>query len=193
VVGPHATDDDVGEVPLVGAAGLPLGLVLGAFLGDVVAGRRVAADLGDVHHVQGGVHLSVAGQDLGTTYARVIPDLVVDLPTGQRIPADAKYKRYDDRRADPGDVYQAFLYAFAYAHPAAGSPASLILYPATSGSAGFRLAIQNTSGLRGARIAGLPVDIERALQRRHHTGGTKDGTLPLAPDDPLATVTGASL
>jgi 5-methylcytosine-specific restriction enzyme subunit McrC len=130
----------------------------------------------------------VVDEDLGTTYARVIPDLLVDLPTGQRIPADAKYKRYDDRRVDRGDVYQAFLYAFAYAHPAAGSPASLILYPATSGSAGFRLAIQNTSGLRGARIAGLPVDIEQALQR--HYISAEDGILLLGEDDPLATLMG---
>jgi hypothetical protein len=80
------------------------------------------------------------------------------------------------------------LYAFAYAHPAAGSPASLILYPATSGAAGFRLAIQNTSGLRGARIAGLPIDIEQTLQRHHISA--EDGTLLLGEDDPLATLTG---
>jgi 5-methylcytosine-specific restriction enzyme subunit McrC len=133
----------------------------------------------------------VVDEDLATTYARVIPDLLVELPTGQRIPADAKYKRYDDRRVDRGDVYQAFLYAFAYAHPAAGTPFSLIIYPATSGAAGFRLAIQNTSGLRGARIAGLPVDIEQTLQR-HHIGGAEDGTLVLAQDDLLAALTGAN-
>jgi 5-methylcytosine-specific restriction enzyme subunit McrC len=131
----------------------------------------------------------VVDEDLGTTYARVIPDLLVELPTGRRIPADAKYKRYDDRRVDRGDVYQAFLYAFAYAHHAAGTPSSLIIYPATAGSAGFRLAIQNTSGLRGARITGLPVDIEKAL-RRHDTGA-EDGSLLPAQDDPLATLTGA--
>jgi len=130
----------------------------------------------------------VVDEDLGTTYARVIPDLLVDLPTGQRIPADAKYKRYDDRRVDRGDVYQGFLYAFAYAHPAAGTPPSLILYPATSGAAGFRLAIQNTSGLRGARIAGLPIDIEQMLQRHHISA--EDSTLLLGEDDPLATLTG---
>jgi hypothetical protein len=120
----------------------------------------------------------------------VIPDLLVEPPTGQRIPADAKYKRYDDRRVDRGDVYQAFLYAFAYAHPTTGAPSSLILYPATSSSAGFRLAIQNTSGLRGARIAGLPIDIEQTLKR--HYLGAEDGTLLLAQDDLLATLTGAN-
>jgi hypothetical protein len=62
VVGPHAADDDVGEVPLVSAAGLPLGLVLGAFAVDVVASGWIAADLSDMHQMQDGVHLPVAGQ-----------------------------------------------------------------------------------------------------------------------------------
>jgi hypothetical protein len=106
------------------------------------------------------------------------------------LPSDVKYKRNDDRRVDPGDVYQAFLYAFAYANPGPGSPAAHPL-PDTSGSTGFRLAIQNISGLRGARIAGPPVDIEQALQRRHVTGGAEDRTLLLVQDDPLATFTGA--
>jgi hypothetical protein len=55
-------DDDVGEVPFVGATGLPLGLVFGTLAVDVVAGGRIAADLGDVHQVQDRVHLPVAGQ-----------------------------------------------------------------------------------------------------------------------------------
>jgi hypothetical protein len=62
VVGPHAADDDVGQVSLVGAAGFPLGLVLGALAVDVVAGRWMAADLGAVPQVQHRVHLPVAGQ-----------------------------------------------------------------------------------------------------------------------------------
>ena len=62
VVSPHAADDNVGQVPFVGAAGLSLGLVLGAFAVDVVASGRIAADLGDVHQVQDRIHLPVAGQ-----------------------------------------------------------------------------------------------------------------------------------
>ena len=55
-------------------------------------------------------------------YMRVIPDLVVQArhsPSG-RLPIDAKYKLYDTRRVEPADVYQLFLYAFAFApldHP----------------------------------------------------------------------------
>jgi hypothetical protein len=31
---------------------------------------------------------------------------------------------------------------------------------------GFRLAVQNTSGVRGARITGKPIDVRQVLQRR---------------------------
>jgi 5-methylcytosine-specific restriction enzyme subunit McrC len=128
----------------------------------------------------------IVDEDLSTTYARVIPDLLLKLPTGQHVPADVKYKRYDDRRVDPSDVYQAFMYAFAYADPSKDLPASLIFYPGAAGSVGFRLAIQNTSGLRGARITGRAIEIQQALQRRGDISGAKDGKLLLDPDDPLA-------
>lgn len=56
-----------------------------------------------------------------SAYRRVIPDLVVESrQTSARLPIDAKYKLYDSRRVDPADVYQLFLYAFAFArenHP----------------------------------------------------------------------------
>jgi 5-methylcytosine-specific restriction enzyme subunit McrC len=132
----------------------------------------------------------IVDEDLSTTYARVIPDLLLELPTGHRVPADVKYKRYDDRRVDPSDVYQAFMYAFAYAEPGNDLPASLIFYPGAAGSAGFRLAIQNTSGLRGARITGRAIEIQQALQRQGDLTGAKDGELLRDPDDPLAATIG---
>jgi 5-methylcytosine-specific restriction enzyme subunit McrC len=104
----------------------------------------------------------IVDEDGGETYSRVVPDLLLGQPAGGRVPVDAKYKRYDDHRVDPSDVYQGFLYAFAYADP----PRAWILYPGTSGSAGFRLAVQSTSGVRGARITGKPIDVGQVLQRR---------------------------
>jgi hypothetical protein len=71
-----------------------------------------------------------------------------------------------------GDVYQAFLYAFAYAHPGAGSPSSLILYPATSSSAGFRLAIQTP-----AVYAALESPVYPLTSRER----SNDDTTPAAP------------
>jgi hypothetical protein len=73
VVGPHAPDDDVGEQPLVGAAGFSDGLVLGALAAQVVLGRLVAARLGDVHGVQHRVDPALTAQiepmPLGLTIA----------------------------------------------------------------------------------------------------------------------------
>jgi hypothetical protein len=73
-------------------------------------------------------------------------------------------------------------------NPPGKQPASLILYPGTSGSTGFRLAIHNISGLRGARIVGRPIDIEQELQRRSDAIGADDGTPLLDEDDLLVAV-----
>src|SRR5206468_11348553 len=45
-------------------------------------------------------------------YGRVVPDVLVEAH-GMRLPIDAKYKLYDERRLDTSDVYQTFLYAYA--------------------------------------------------------------------------------
>jgi 5-methylcytosine-specific restriction enzyme subunit McrC len=72
-------------------------------------------------------------------YAPVIPDFVVEPLEGARprLTVDAKYKEYDKRRLDTSDVYQGFLYAFAYADQTS-YPRSLILYPSESVSGSHR-------------------------------------------------------
>ena len=72
----------------------------------------------------------VAGQ---RPYTHVRPDVVVETraPERRRLAIDAKYKVYDERRLSAGDVYQAFLYAYAYGDHDDRLPASLLLYPAT--------------------------------------------------------------
>jgi 5-methylcytosine-specific restriction enzyme subunit McrC len=72
-------------------------------------------------------------------YAPVIPDFVVEPRggPGPRLTVDAKYKRYDDRQLDSADVYQGFLYGFAYAG-AAGAPRSLVVHPSESPSGSHR-------------------------------------------------------
>jgi 5-methylcytosine-specific restriction enzyme subunit McrC len=127
----------------------------------------------------------IVDEGRGETYASVVPDLLLELPAGSRVPVDAKYKRYDDQRVDPSDVYQAFLYAFAYADPAGDPPVSFIVYPGASGLEGFRLAVQSISGVRGARITGLAVDIEQVLLRRDNNSGTSGNLWPDPDDDPL--------
>ena len=96
-------------------------------------------------------------------YTNIIPDVVVERreESDSRVTIDAKYKLYDERGFDPGDIYQTFLYAFALGTTASGGvPTSLLLYPATSEEPGStRLRIRRLSGGAGAEIvgAGLPV------------------------------------
>ena len=119
-------------------------------------------------------------------YANIIPDVVVER-RGQsdcRVAIDAKYKLYDERGFDQGDIYQTFLYAFALGATAAdGLPTSLLLYPATAEEPGStRLRIRRLSGGAGAEIIGIGLPVAALL--RELTAGP--GETPLR--DGLATV-----
>ena len=119
-------------------------------------------------------------------YTNIIPDVVVEGrgESGCRVAIDAKYKLYDERGFDPGDIYQTFLYAFALgATPSNGVPTSLLLYPATAEEPrSTRLRIRRLSGGAGAEIVGIGLPIESLLKEL--TAGT--GEMPLC--DRLATV-----
>ena len=63
-------------------------------------------------------------------YTNIIPDVVVERrgESDCRVAIDAKYKLYDERGFDPGDIYQTFLYAFALGTAASDAvPTSLLL------------------------------------------------------------------
>lgn len=62
------------------------------------------------------------------SYSQVIPDFLVSSSnSSKRLAIDAKYKIYDDRKVDPGDIAQIFLYAYAYDHSL--QPMALLIYP----------------------------------------------------------------
>ena len=92
-------------------------------------------------------------------YASIIPDVVVERrgEPDSRVAIDAKYKLYDERGFDQGDIYQTFLYAFALGATASGRvPTSLLLYPATAEEPrSTRLRIRRLSGGAGAEIVVL--------------------------------------
>lgn len=69
--------------------------------------------------------------DSNKPYARVIPDFVVRDKTTRtrRFALDAKYKLYDDLRVAAQDIYQAFLYAHAYAFHDDNIPRAALVYP----------------------------------------------------------------
>ena len=76
-----------------------------------------------------------------------------------------KYKLYDEKGFAPGDIYQTFLYAFAFGPPASGVlPVSLLLYPATSEDPGrVRLRVRPLHGGSGAEIIGIGLPVAALL------------------------------
>ena len=102
-------------------------------------------------------------------YAAVIPDVLLErLEDGRRrrVPVDAKYKLYDERKLDPADVYQVFFYAYAYRRQPELDPdhaSAFILYPASTGGGGARLRVQGQDGVVAARLRAIPFDVEAAL------------------------------
>ena len=64
----------------------------------------------------------------GRPYGQVIPDLLLSRHV-RRLPVDAKYKLYDDKRLDPADLYQLFFYAYAYRRDGGALNRAFILYP----------------------------------------------------------------
>ena len=119
-------------------------------------------------------------------YTSIIPDVVVERrgESDCRVAIDAKYKLYDERGFDQGDIYQTFLYAFALGATASGGvPTSLLLYPATAEEPkSTRLRIRRLSGGAGAEIVGIGLPVAALLKEL--TAGV--GETPLR--DGLATV-----
>ena len=100
----------------------------------------------------------------GRTYTRVRPDVLVR--HGEReetYPVDTKYKLYDERHIAPEDVYQAFLYAFAF-HPGHGPRQASLVYPSDRTEVNQRLAVRG-SGVTQATIRGVRVNLYELVAR----------------------------
>ena len=104
---------------------------------------------------------------LNKPYARVIPDLLIDLQNraGTSIAVDAKYKTYDERKIASQDIYQTFLYAYAYGGVEShASPSAILIYPSTSSTTGqLRLHIKSVQASSQAQVFAVGIDIPAAL------------------------------
>jgi 5-methylcytosine-specific restriction enzyme subunit McrC len=102
----------------------------------------------------------------GRPYAAVIPDILLERSAaGLRVPVDAKYKLYDEKKIDQADIYQTFFYAWAYADPAVDEDApAFIVYPGEGGSVGTHLKANTSYSTRGASIRAIPVDVPSVLE-----------------------------
>jgi 5-methylcytosine-specific restriction enzyme subunit McrC len=77
---------------------------------------------------------------------------------------DAKYKLYDERKLSSGDVYQSFLYAYAYGGGDALLPAALLVYPtSTQSGRSVRLRIRSAQKVAAAEVLALGLSIPDAL------------------------------
>lgn len=101
------------------------------------------------------------------TYAEIRPDIVVEHRSSggelQRLPIDAKYKLYDMRKVSPADIYQVFLYAYAFQHPSHDATAA-IFYPAERWTGSPRLGIRSLSSSGTARLSGWGIDVQQTLR-----------------------------
>jgi 5-methylcytosine-specific restriction enzyme subunit McrC len=127
----------------------------------------------------------------GRTYTRVRPDVLVrDIVRDEIYPVDTKYKLYDERHVAPEDVYQAFLYAFAF-HSGHGPRQASLVYPSDRSEINQRLAVRG-SGVTQATIRGVRLDLSHLVDRAA-TGPIRDlallvlcggcGDLAIAPSD----------
>ena len=94
-------------------------------------------------------------------YSRVVPDFLLRWHSRQaKLVLDAKYKLYDTRRVSTADVYQSFLYAYAFGCEDLATPTAGLIYPAGTETCGYDELLVRTAGrLSDAKVAlvGLPI------------------------------------
>jgi len=94
-------------------------------------------------------------------YGRIVPDFVLsDFVTGKiRLALDAKYKLYDDRKVDPGDLYQTFIYSYAFSE-GTELPRSVLIYPSENlGGLESHLHVRTMSRIPKASVFLVSVNI----------------------------------
>ncbi|MCA9953444.1 MAG: hypothetical protein KC434_01905, partial [Anaerolineales bacterium] len=97
-------------------------------------------------------------------YTHVVPDLLIETETGQRLTIDAKYKLYDERRLSTGDIYQSFFYAYSYNSGDKQKPAALLLYPSSKPHEhSSYLQIRSPGHQAKAELQALAISIPQAI------------------------------
>jgi 5-methylcytosine-specific restriction enzyme subunit McrC len=127
----------------------------------------------------------------GQTYKELKPDLLVTFPGGERVPVDAKYKLYDDRKLDNSDIYQVFCYAYSLGEGHADLARAILLYPTPGPSLrSTQLRIRGDGAHEGAiDVLGVPIlpildDVEQG-KRGPATLALRDVLCQRVPQPPL--------
>jgi 5-methylcytosine-specific restriction enzyme subunit McrC len=133
---------------------------------------RLAIDvlepLGIRVHAQRRDRSIVIDEATGRGYSAIIPDLLLEgryRGLTVRLPVDAKYKLYDQRKMQESDVYQTFFYAFAYAAETRRRhlARAVILFPRAGQGSDVALRVETHMGSQSARIQAFGLDIDAAL------------------------------
>jgi 5-methylcytosine-specific restriction enzyme subunit McrC len=116
--------------------------------------------------------------DFNRPYSRVIPDTVIERKDklGQFLPLDAKYKLYDDKAVAPADIYQTFLYAYAYGQQHSVLPTAIIIHPSPQTTAAHtRLHVRRSDGTSSAELQVLSLHLPSALDEAVRGLGGQSG------------------
>jgi 5-methylcytosine-specific restriction enzyme subunit McrC len=97
-------------------------------------------------------------------YTSIVPDLLIKTSDGRRLAVDSKYKLYDERQLSTADIYQSFLYAYAYNDAGNRQPAAVLIYPASEQhSRPTYLQIRGQDRAAKARLHALSISIPDAI------------------------------
>lgn len=136
-----------------------------SFVLEVV--RQVLAPSDWSVHYQQANRSIICHAETNKPYSRVVPDFLIQTPPdGARLVMDAKYKLYDSVRVATSDIYQAFLYAYAYGCEAVTTPTAGLIYPAESNDASYEeLVVRSAGSLADAKVALSDCPSQRYLRR----------------------------
>lgn len=99
-------------------------------------------------------------------YRRVVPDFVLtrNLRGARMLAVDAKYKLYDDSKVQSDDIYQAFIYAYAYGETSE-LPRAALVYPSENvGGSASHLQIRSVARNPKAALSVVGIHIPTILQ-----------------------------
>lgn len=92
------------------------------------------------------------------TYRQIRPDLLIGKRgTKRRLPVDAKYKLYDDKKISTADIYQLAFYARSYNSTA--FPSSMIIYPLPGKNKVEHLTLFDTNKNKMGNLVALGINV----------------------------------
>ena len=98
------------------------------------------------------------------SYQSIRPDIVVErrnaVGASVRLPIDAKYKLYEDAKVSASDLYQAFIYGYAYGSTTTGR--AYLLFPSLA-AARTDIRVRNDADLWGATISAVGIPLNDIL------------------------------